>query len=746
MSSPRLFFARLSLRAVAAGAVLFAGALFMVAQPIEEMNSLPQSFPRFEVPGHEEELEALRQIFLLHFEPEMKMGTLWDEWLPHSMIWPAVETGPGGRSEREHWRERLASRQMDGEGYVFTHQHPSIAHQHGWPFPFWRQGEAGGAWGWHFSLKNVPAGWHHTEEKSQEGWRLEGGRDGGLSEEGWTISITGADARIETPPLRIDPYQAPFLQLRWRAEGLEGAAPVVEWLREDDDGYAAERSFSIEAATDDGVTFTMIPLFRSPAWEGDVRRLRIRLHNREPGEVLLQALFTQYDTRHNVNNTKWIKGCARYFAWTRDLNFLRDQIQRLRKALHYMMVEHHGLSENLILTDWVGHEGRPGFTIEEDGEKNFHRGSGIGNNYWDLIPFGWKDTYATIHYYDALRTMADLEATVDEHPEWNIPRGPLRHSPEFLRAHAQEVKSTAGQLFWNDENGRFISNIDKDGKAYDYGLTFLNLEAIHYGFATPAQAERILAWVSGERIVRGDTSQGEDIYRWRFGPRATTLRNIDYYGWFWTGPESLPWGGQVQDGGAVLGFSYHDLAARLRVRGAGDPWGRLREIVEWFQEVREEGGYRAYYANGKRGTTLQGGGTAGGLGIDHEFKESVLLPQILLYDFLGFEPRPDGIVLRPNLPEEWPSLRIDRIRFHDLILDITASENSIRIDSEGTMAWPLQLWPGDSRWRVRYLDASGEIADEVELVPTAGAGIPVRLGDGRRMELERLARDGLSDG
>ena len=34
-------------------------------------------------------------------------------------------------------------------------------------------------------------------------------------------------------------------------------------------------------------------------------------------------------------------------------------------------------------------------------------------------------------------------------------------------------------------------------------------------------------------MVEGDTSTGPDIYHWRFGPRATTRRNLDYYFWGW---------------------------------------------------------------------------------------------------------------------------------------------------------------------------------------------------------------------
>ena len=72
--------------------------------------------------------------------------------------------------------------------------------------------------------------------------------------------------------------------------------------------------------------------------------------------------------------------------------------------------------------------------------------------------------------------------------------------------------------------------------------------------------------------VAGDTSQGADIYHWRFAPRATTRRNVQDYVWPWSAPQTIPWGGQIQDGGAVLGFSYYDLMARLQTNGSDDAW------------------------------------------------------------------------------------------------------------------------------------------------------------------------------
>src|SRR5205823_312106 len=145
-----------------------------------------------------------------------------------------------------------------------------------------------------------------------------------------------------------------------------------------------------------------------------------------------------------------------------------------------------------------------------------------------------------------------------------------------------------------------------------------------------------------QRIVEGDTSTGADIYHWRFGPRSTTKRNLDYYYWAWSNPESIPWGYQVQDGGGVLGWSYHDLMARIRVLGPDNAACRLREICAWFREVQNAGGYRKYYAADPKRGTLQGANVAGGLGLDNEFVESVLPPSVMLYGFLGLRPTVDG--------------------------------------------------------------------------------------------------------
>jgi hypothetical protein len=102
---------------------------------------------------------------------------------------------------------------------------------------------------------------------------------------------------------------------------------------------------------------------------------------------------------------------------------------------------------------------------------------------------------------------------------------------------------------------------------------------------------------------------------------------------------------------------------------------RLAEIAAWFQETQAEGGYRAYYGKDPSRGSMQGGNVAGGLGLDHEFFESVLVPQVMLYGFLGFQPTVDGFAIDPHLPADWPELAVSRIHLHDHVLDITVRQN-----------------------------------------------------------------------
>jgi hypothetical protein len=346
------------------------------------------------------------------------------------------------------------------------------------------------------------------------------------------------------------------------------------------------------------------------------------------------------------------------------------------------------LNRKCLYTTWPGHEGRSGLRVV-DGKTVMLKGEGIGSNYWDLLPFGGEDALGTIYYYDAVRDLAEIEEQIAQHPEWKIDSTGA-FDLVALNKHADEVRAYGQKRFWNESTGRF-GTVDLDGNMHDYGFTFLNNEAVYYGFASDVQAKSIHAWMSGERVIEGDTSTGPDIYHFRFGPRATTKRNIDYYMWAWSAPESIPFGNQVQDGGAVLGFTFHDLMARLKTAGPDDAASRLSAIAKWFDDTQAAGGYREYYKDPSRGT-MQGGNVAGGLGLDREFFESILTTQVMLYGFLGFQPTADGFAIDPKLPKDWPSLTITHIALHQHVLDITATgDGTVTITGEGPAEAPITV-------------------------------------------------------
>jgi hypothetical protein len=165
----------------------------------------------------------------------------------------------------------------------------------------------------------------------------------------------------------------------------------------------------------------------------------------------------------------------------------------------------------------------------------------------------------------------------------------------------------------------------------------------------------------------------------------------------------------------VFGFTFHDLMGRLRTNGPDDAWKRLQEILMWFGEVQQEGGYRSYYSADKaaeRGT-MQGGGPPGGLGIDQEFYETLLVPLIMTEGFLGMSVSPDRIRFAPQLPRDWPSLEVGRIQYHDWLLKAKATRDSLTLDLKADLkARPIQVELGPGPWQVKILDGQDQVLHE----------------------------------
>jgi len=685
------------------------------------MKSVPKDFTVFSIPTDTKATHALNRYLWYHCQNRMGNGrTMFNkEYLTLGDLWlNSFEDKRRKSSIQDVHRADLLDIAQDSEGYISTHQSSFYAHDMGWPFPYWIHAtrkpsdSVGHTAGWMFQNEadlnptvRFLVDWKMTQfygEPAIAGWELHNLKSLGITDKKWQLQSTGDSPSITTPKgVEIDAFQAPFLQLRWvrKGEPKTHAVPYVEWMREGDTNFSPERRvyFSYDPTNewqpgciweDPSSRYTttepahsIIRMYKHPQWNGKITRIRLSLCPGESGiDFAIDSFFTAYDTRQTINNPIYIFANWNYFRWTGDIAFLRANINKMRNALRYMDTELMGAKLNYIRNTMPGHDGTSGITPDKNGKSTtINGGHGLGSNYWDILSFGGDDLYATAQYYAALKTMAEVEEAINGHPEWNIPSGGNALDPTALRKHAVEVKITANKKFWDPKVGRFVGCIDINGKAHDYGYTFINLETIWYGLASDEHAHQILSWISGKRIVAGDDSQGADIYHWRLGPRTSTKRNAEWCTFCWTDPQTIPWGYQVQDGGTVLGFTFYDLWARLRLLGADNAWTRFKEIMAWEDVVWAEGGYRAYYKNDPKRGTLQGGNTAGGIGIDWEFYESVMVPSIMTYGFMGLSPQADELVIDPKLPSACPSISADNVLYHNVRMDIGVSRKSIDV-------------------------------------------------------------------
>jgi len=362
----------------------------------------------------------------------------------------------------------------------------------------------------------------------------------------------------------------------------------------------------------------------------------------------------KYDTRHFDSNARFITACWRYYCWTRDRAFLDGQIARLRLAMEYQLGTLRG-SNGLIIAASKDVTGLP---------------DGVGDNYWDILPFGHLDAYANAIYYASLSAMAEIESL--------YPEAPGRRAPAYYETLRTKAWQAYKDTFWDEAQGRFIGCVDVNGGRHDYGFTFVNLEAMAYGLATPEMAQRVYAWMETQ-----PTSTGEaDTYsKWVFAPRANTIHNPERSepqepvpSWWFFGWGGTPFGDQCQDGGAILYTSYFDLMARLQLLGPDNAYDRLRAILGRYAEPdRLCGGPPLYH-----GETPQQE-NPGQVGVDMPFPESGLVPCAFLYGVVGAEAHADGLHVRPALPAALTKAGVLNVSFAGARLDLVAQPGRLTV-------------------------------------------------------------------
>lgn len=354
--------------------------------------------------------------------------------------------------------------------------------------------------------------------------------------------------------------------------------------------------------------------------------------------------------RHYVANAIYPAAVAHHYLFTRDEARLRapddryhlSALDKARHAMRYMLEQMDGASGLITVRDPA---------CDGTADSNC-------DNYWDAWPFGYLSAYENIAFYRAITGMAELEAALGD-------------ADASRRYHdlAALTRERYNQVFWDQESGRFIGCIDRLGQRHDFGFTFVNLEALAAGLATPEHADAVLSWLDGSRIIPGDTSTGADIYRWRIAPRSNTLAAEALPFWYLrdyrTPPDNFvrigqSYGENLQNGGAILYTSYYDLHARLRYRGPDDAARRLDAILAEF------------HRDGLRRVVTNSVGHSHVLGILREFPESGLVPCFFVDGILGLRPCAAGLQITPRLPSDWDRAALSRFSFAGCPYAVTA--------------------------------------------------------------------------
>ena len=639
----------------------------------------------------------------------------WEEkslsWFDHDII---------GKDIEESIKTQLEVTPQDDYGMIFNANNNFLdsmwsgvagGNPFCWPFPLYNKSQ-GNSIGWEFN------------NSANEDWYVQSGEE--ISYNGF-LNVTFAGDKDEAlilktkdlPLLYDKTYSTehcPIIELDMRLNNLHlfGMDSNVEdvyiiWKTENGGNTWYEVPLSTWAVTNPQqtaytATRTWLPMYLNENWNGqNLTAVGIKVQPKD-GKALdvefrLNNFQLNYDTRQSFPTSQYIMAFAEYASTSRDLEFLQNNLAKLRQAIMWELECLKGKQGMLDISYLQGHDGIPNKV-----------GHGISDCYYDITPSPAINFWSNVNFYGALKAVIGVEKmaaaygitdttanirhpyNMDERIQWTYSVSDLETILSNLKANIEKPYvegdydwSEKGG-FWDAKTGRFIQGITAEGNKLDYGYLHYNLEAISYGIGTNAQVKSIMDWINGDRIVEGDTSTGDDIYIFEFAPRYTTVDNKKDYLWAYQkgGEGRLRFGDSVNDGGAVITWSYHDLVARVQTRGVEDAFGRLKEINAWYDKVASYGGeginfYREYYDR-QDVVTVQGSGNEGGAGLDSEFLEASLMYAAIPYGFFGFDAtEADTIGFTHNLPEKLTYWQMNHMEVGSLKFSVKMTRNSFTI-------------------------------------------------------------------
>lgn len=307
----------------------------------------------------------------------------------------------------------------------------------------------------------------------------------------------------------------------------------------------------------------------------------------------------------------------------------------------------------------------------------------IASNYWDNLCFGNYDAYENALFYEALQSMAGIEAMLGNTAN-------VQYYTDLMTL----AKAKYDELYWSETTGRYIACIDSDNNKIDFGFTFVNYEALKYGLGDAEKAASVFSWIDGERIVEGDTLTGADIMSYTRLLNTTTdykskkkqikteytlaaLTNTKSItdglkngaaAW-WHGPDginvfgSAKYGSHLENGGYIFYTVFYELMARTKYLGADSTVNRLSQILS------------VYEFNQLKSDTMVNGSTNWLEGLIGEFPESGLVPSVYVYSLLGINAGAGVLTVCPQFPTEYSTMGVSNITYGGKDYDVNVSRD-----------------------------------------------------------------------
>lgn len=350
--------------------------------------------------------------------------------------------------------------------------------------------------------------------------------------------------------------------------------------------------------------------------------------------------------------------------------------QKVKLAMNYILNNLHGKDGSICITEdsVLMADGSTKFFNEWNNTGRYGSGS---SNYWDNLCFGNYDAYENALFYQALNSMAGIERMLGNNED-----------AEKYEQLAQTVHEKYDDLYWSEDALRYIATIDVDGVEHDYGLTFLNLEALTYGLGDADKAKDIFDWIDGDRIIEGDTAVGAEIMSYSdiinsyyeligsetripdglvLAPRANTVsfesKSSGGKSW-WHNPGGIDeftnaaYNKHLENGGYIFYTVYYELMARAKYESAND-------VIRRFQQIAD------VYAYNRLNSDI-GGWLEGLVG---EFPESGLVPVVYLRALLGINADYDGITFAPDFGTAYETLGVQSLRYGGLTYSFEAKKD-----------------------------------------------------------------------